>query len=360
MFRRLFWVCVIVIALAGGVWLRIPQRLASAWFLNTANVSLARAHTFPSSSPERARAALDASRSLSQAENGNELPRLALARARSWLARGDASRALETFAAAPLPPDSISEFLWAQAAWQAQQPEVAFAHWGRAGAITYFMQEAHRAIDMHRWREAEQLARIAVGIDPALADAHYVLAAALAVLSPDHPETLSELDAALERTHDPEFISTILSQKGEVLAALGNLPDALEQFDRARGVAPIDARPRTDYAVTWLRLHPNEPAPSLALLQQVVQDSPWYVAAYIALADMAESGGDPAGAEAWLQLGLARNPNDARLLLPLGKLRIRNGRPEQAREILSLALKYETHADDQQEIMRQLAELDRR
>ncbi len=357
MARRLFWIGAIVIALALGAWLQCVPQIASAWSVNMANASLARAYALPRESPDRERA-LDAARdSLAQAENWSALPRLALARARESLARGDAARAIEAFSAASYSTDAISEFLWAQAAWEAEQPATAFSHWRNAGAITYFMQEAHRALDAHRWRDAEQLARIAVGIDPALADAHFVLADALAGQSPDAPEALPELDAALERTRDPEFTSTILSRKGEILAAQGKLQEALDQFDRACAIAPIDARPRTDYAVTWLRLHPTEPSVSSALLEQVIEDSPWYVAAYIARANMAESSGDATGAESWLRLGLARNTNDARILLPLGELCARRGRTDEARQLLMLALKYETHADAQAEITRKLGEL---
>ena len=121
--------------------------------------------------------------------------------------------------------------------------------------------------------------------------------------------------------------------------------------------APADARPRTGYALALLALQPAERDQARALLAQVVEDSPWYTAAYVALADMAESDGDLKSAEVWLTKGLARNPNDARLLLPLGRLYSRHGRSEEARVTLVRALEFETHADGLREIALELSQL---
>jgi tetratricopeptide (TPR) repeat protein len=348
----------LVVALAVTMVL-FPQA-ASAWFLNLANARIARAVSLPQNAPDRATALAGADVHLNQARQYSNVERLPLAQARLLLARGDARRAAEAFQdSAPRQPDSITEYVWAEAAWQSQQPRTAFAHWRAAGAIEFFRQEAHRAVDAHRWNDAENLARIAVGIDPALGDAHFVLGDALSRQSPDNPEALSELDRALELTRDNEIRSSILSRKAEIFASQGRLPDALDLFNQARRIAPTDARPRTGYALTLLQLQSASRDQGIALLKQVVDDSPWYTAAYIALANLAESDGDLKGAEAWLQKGLAKNLNDARLLFPLGELYVRQHRIDEARKTLTLALSYETRADALQAIARSLAELNR-
>jgi tetratricopeptide (TPR) repeat protein len=155
-------------------------------------------------------------------------------------------------------------------------------------------------------------------------------------------------------TRDPDVKSRALSRQGEVLAEQGKLRDALDAFQRARGIAPIDARPRTGYALAQLQSDPGARDEAIALLVQVVSDSPWYTAAYIALAQIAEKNSDAPGAEIWLKTGLGKNPNDPRLLLPLGELYARQNRVAEARATLELALKYETHTDDRDAITRAL------
>jgi Tfp pilus assembly protein PilF len=247
--------------------------------------------------------------------------------------------------------------VWADAARQSNQPQVAIDHLRAAGAYVFFSQQMHRAVDSHQWPVAEDCARSAVGIDPNSADAHYVLADALARQDIHNPEAMSELDRAQELTRDPEMLSTIISRRGEILASQDKLQDALDTFNQARAVAPIDARPRTDYAVTLLQLHPDADGQAAVLLTQVVSDSPWYTAAYIALANIARAQGDLNSAEGWFQKGLARNSNDPDLLFALGRFYARQRRLDQAESTLTLALRYETRADNLQAIADALAEL---
>ncbi len=354
----LFLILVLLAALALGVMV-FPQ-VASAWFLNLANASLARAQSLPADSPQRLVSLQEADRDLTRTREIMRTPRMALAQARVSLLRGDTKQALGVFestGAAP-PSDAIAEFLWAESAYASNLPETAFAHWRAAGAIEFFMQEAHRAQDAHRWRTAEQMARIAVGIEPARPEAHYVLGDALAWQSNSNPVALRELDQALALTDDPEFISTILSRKGELYASQGKLQEALDLFERARHVAPIDARPRADYATALLRLSPDARSEASALLEQVIDDSPWYTAAYVALANIDTSDGDLPSAEAWLQKGLSRNPDHAGLLVPLAELYVKEQRVDLARQALVLALKNETRADGLQDIAGRLERLD--
>ncbi len=354
----LFLILVLLAALALGVMV-FPQ-VASAWFLNLANASLARAQSLPADSPQRLVSLQEADGELTRTRQIMRTPRLALAQARVSLLRGDSEQALRVFEStgAATPPDAIAEFLWAESAYASNLPEKAFAHWRAAGAIEFFIQEAHRAQDAHQWRTAEQMARIAVGIEPALPEAHYVLGDALAWQSNANPVALRELDQALALTDDPEFISTILSRMGELYASQGKLQEALDLFERARQVAPIDARPRTDYATTLIKLSPDARSDASALLRQVIVDSPWYTAAYVALANLAASDGDLQSAEVWLQKGLARNPNHAGLLVPLADLYVREQQVDLARQSLVLALKNETRADGLQEIASRLERLD--
>ena len=352
--RSILLIMVAFAALALGAFI-FPQ-IASAWLLNSANAAIARAATLPNDSPDRVLALTDADTKLKQANEYSALDRLSLAQARALLARGDAQGAVSAFDHAQA-SDPITEFVWADSAWQANQPAAAFEHWRRAGALTYFIEQAHRAAYAHDWASAAQLASVAVGIAPSNAEAHYVLGDAISQQDLYNPSALREIERAAELTRDPEFLSTIISRQAEILASQGKLRDALDLFNQARQVAPIDARPRTGYALTQLQLDPAARSESVALLEQVVGDSPWYVAAYVALADISELTGDVKGAEAWLQKGLARNPNDARLLLPLGELYVRQHRMDEARTTLILALKYETHADVLQEIVRKLTEV---
>jgi tetratricopeptide (TPR) repeat protein len=353
-FLRSVLAVIFVLTLAG---LFLPPA-ASGFYLNLANAAIARAEALPPDAPERSTTLTEADAHLNRAQVFFNLDRLALAQARIALARGDVARAADTFDGSRLQnSDPVTEYLWANAEWQANRQAVALEHWRQAGAITFFMQEAHRALDAHNWKKAADLASLATSVDPNLADAHYVLAEGLSRDVPITPRVFDELERARSLTRDPELLAAILSRKAEVLAGEGKLDQALQVFSEARQIAPVDARPRTGYALTLLALQPLEREQANALLEQVIDDSPWYTAAYIALAGMAESRGDLKGAEAWLEKGLARNPNDARLLLPLGRLFSRHGRAEEAKATLVRALQLETHADDLKEIDLELSRL---
>lgn len=334
-----------------------PQAIG-AWFLNSATAQIARAASLPQDSPDRGLLLNQADAALRQAQSFSQQPRLALARARCSLAGDDASRAVNAFAESgiALSMDAIAQFDWANAAWQSNQTQVAFEHWRAAGAQVYFTQQMHRAAIAHHWDDAENYARIAVGIDPSNADAHYFLGDALSHKSIDDAEAMSEIDHAAVLTQDPEFLSTVLSRKGEILAAQGKLSLALDFFQQARQVAPIDARPRTGYALNLVKFDPTRYIESIDLLQHVVGDSPWYTAAYIGLADLFESRGDVQKTEGWYKSGLAKNPNDGALLFALGKFYARQHRVDEARTTLTQALKNETHWDDLQAIALALAE----
>ncbi len=342
-----------IAALVIGVILFPPA--ASAWFLNAANTQIARAAT--GDTPERAAALANANTFITQARQFANEPRLSLAQARVMLAHGETAWADKTLADVILDDDPIVQFIWADAAWQARETEVAFAHWRAAGALVYFVNQAYRALDKHEWRDAENFARIAVGIAPDHADAHYALGDALSRQNVADPEALRELERTEPLTRDPDVKSRALSRQGEVLAEQGKPRDALDVFQRARGIAPLDARPRTGYALTKLQLDPGARDESIALLEQVVGDSPWYTSAYIALSQIAEENRDALGAETWLKTGLAKNPNDPRLLLPLGELYARHNRVPEAEETLALALKHETHTDARESITRALDKL---
>jgi tetratricopeptide (TPR) repeat protein len=219
------------------------------------------------------------------------------------------------------------------------------------------VQQMHRADDNHAWKQAEDFARIAVGIRPNDADAHLVLGDALSRQNINNPEAMRELERAQQLTGDHELLSTILSRQGEILEGQGKLQQALEYFNRARAVAPIDAHPRTDAALVMLKLQPGMREQVVALLTQVVNDSPWYTAAYIALANVAENDGDVKGAEEWYSKGLARNENSPDLLFAEGEFYARQHQLDRAKATLTLALKYETRADNLQTIANVLAGL---
>lgn len=335
---------------------------ASAWRLNLANVNIAHAAALPADSPNRFSALSDAETQLTSARDVVQLSRSALASARVFLLRGDSFSAVRVMssASAALQNDGIAQSVWADAEWQLANQANAYDHWRAAGAIEFFLNEAQRALDRHDWQAAERLARIAVGIAPERADAHYTLGDALSHLALDDPAALREMERAAELTRDNELRSTILSRQGEVLAALGNSSAAFGLFDQAMQVAPLDARPRTDYARTLLQSQPDARDRAAELLKQSIAIAPWDTAAYATLAEIAESRGDVKSTEEWYRQGLARNVNDARLLFALGDFYARQNRLDEARTTVILALKYETRADDLQSIARALAELNRR
>jgi tetratricopeptide (TPR) repeat protein len=338
--------------------LAVP-RAVSAMFLNLANVNIVRAASLPADATRRGVALAEAEAQLMQARTH---PRAALAEARVALARGNPQRAADALRASgdALSDDPIAQFVWAEAEWQAGNPDAAFEHWRAAGALVYFLNQAYRVGDRHQWKQAENYARIAIGITPERAEPHYLLGDALTRQSPENREGLRALDRAEELARDNELLSTILSRKGEVMAAQARFDDALTYFDRARQAAPLDARPRTGAALVWLQTQPEKRAQAEALLMQVVIDSPWYVAAYDALARSAEARGDLMGAEEWYRKGLEKNRNDARLLFALGEFYARQNRLDEAKAMLLLALKYETRADDLQAITRALERLNAR
>ncbi|MBI5305130.1 MAG: tetratricopeptide repeat protein [Chloroflexi bacterium] len=337
----------VILALATTVFV-LPSA-ASVWLQNWANAQIARAATSPPGNE-----ALGLARTqLEQARQFANEPRLSLAQARLALAQNDAPGALDALAQADA-TDFIAPWLRGNAAYQLRQTDLAFAAWRDAGARDYFSNQAHRAFDKHQWELAEHYARLALGVAPEIADLHLLLGEAISRREVNDPEAWRELDRAEALAPNDEFRATVLSRRAEMLAAQNKLGDALALFERAMQIAPIDARPRTGYALTQLRLDARAKPQAVAMLTQVVGDSPWYVAAYLALAQLAEN---DRGAETWLQRGLDQNPNDARLLLPLGELYARQGRITEARAMLELALKRETRVDNREAIARALEQL---
>ena len=337
----------------------LSPQVAGAWFVNLANVAIAHSAALPQDSPQRLTDLNSAEDALTLASFFSDGERGLLAHARLLLARGDPAGAAETFdqRSPRLQSDPIARLLWAEAAQESNQPVIAISHWRAAGAYVYYSQQMHRAMDRHAWQTAEEYARVAVAIEPNISDAHLALGDALAHQKLDSTEALSELDRARELTHDPELLSTIISRKGEILAAQGKAQQALDQFDQARRYAPLDARPRTGYALTLLKLQPDARDQAIALLTQVVKDSPWYTDAYVALANIFETGGDAKGAESWLNQGLVRNANNPELLFALGQFYARQHRVEEAKAALVQALSAETRADNLQSIAATLAGL---
>jgi tetratricopeptide (TPR) repeat protein len=350
---------ILILVLIGILALVIfAPRMAGAWFLNIANADIARALAVNDTVHydallNHAQMQIDAAKSFGDDE------RITLAQTRIYLARGEYERAAKVYDTAPasLRSDSIAQFIWGQAAYQSQLDDLAFARWREGGAFVYFSQNAHRAIDKHDWVQAARLARIGVGIDPTNAEMHYVLAYSLSNLDVFDVNALNEIDLAIATTSDQESLSTYLSLKGEILNSQGNWQIAMNVFETARGVAPIDARPRTDLALLWLRRQPSLQHDAVALLTQVVTDSPWYTAAYIALADVSEKQGDLKQAEAWLRRGLDRNPNNADMLFALGKFYARQKQMDEARALLTQAQNIETRIDIVPMIEKSLAEL---
>lgn len=328
--------------------------LASFFFLNLANTQIARAVKLPADVPSRAALLADADASLARAKTFSNPSRLGIADARLALAQNDLPRALAVFDSVgpPAREDFIAQFMWGDAAWRSGQREIAFAHWRAANAREYFRQQMNRAQYAHRWQDAENFARIAIGIDVSSADAHYVLANALSAQNPNSAEAFSELDRAQALTQDKEFLSTILSLKGEILATQNQFQAALAAIEQARQYAPTDARPRTDYAVVSVKLDANAKSQSVVLLTQVIADSPWYTAAYIALADISDADG-----EMWLKKGLDKNPSAAPLWFALGRWYAWHQRPAEAKAALVAALQNENRADVLQQIAQAIAEL---
>ena len=316
----------------------------SALLLNAANAQIARAATMPATARTQS---LDLAEQFTyQARQIANEPRLSLAHVRARVLRG-----APDFTESISNPDSIAQFWLGQAAWDAQEPAQAFAFWRAAGAFTYFINQARRAVDKHIWDEAEKFARIAIGIAPDDAEAHLILGTAISFQNIHTDEALRELARAFELARDDELRATILSRHAEILAGRGDVRAARALFKRARELAPIDARPRVGLALLLERDQAS------ALLEQVIADSPWYVVAYSARAQIAEATNDARGAETWLHRRLAKNPNDARLLLPLGELYARQGRVAEAKTMLELALKNETRADGRAAILRALEKL---
>lgn len=341
--------------LAAGVLLPF---VASAWSLNRADIDLAHASALPTDSPRRV-SYLSEAASLLGVGPGPAGGRIVLAQARTSLDRGDVASALANFERLDeaVQQDPVAQFAWGQAALQAQQPESAYAHWRQGGAYEYFSQQMHRADDRHDWQAAADYARIAVGIDPSSADAHYILGDAWSRIAGWQNDALAEIGRAQSLTTDPEFLSTIISRRGEILGSQGRWSEALVAFEQARSVAPIDARPRTGFALALVELDPAYTAQAQALLEQVTQDSPWYTAAYVALARFSESANDLASAEKWLEDGLTHNPNNAELLFALGQFHARHGRIDQAKADLASALKFVVPADELRAISEALAAL---
>ena len=346
--------CVIILAF-------ILLSAISACFINFANANLARAVSLPNDAPMRLAALDQASPQLLVAQTWSQNPRIDLAFARSWLENKQSQNAVVALQTAGdgLRDDFMAQFVWGNAEWQAGNSGAAFEHWRTAGALEYFVQATRRALSQDQWQSAVELARIVVGIAPNDANVHYLLGDALSHQSPNDIEAMSELARAeqLIGNHDNEFLSTILSRHGEILAAQGKYAQAIDLFNHARQVASLDARPRTDYARAILNVDPASVGEAKKLLEQVVADSPWYTDAYILLADLAEKNGDMLGAEMWYKTGLQKNPNDARLFFPLGEFYVQQNKRDEAQATLTLALKYETRADVLESIARALAQV---
>ncbi len=334
---------------------------ASAWFRNAAHAQIARAlKTDQGNHAGLPLQIADAQLAHARAWSGDA--RVEFAQARVLLARGDASRAADTLRATgdALDDDFIAQFVWGQAEWQAGNASAAFARWRAAGALDYFANQSMRAGFKHEWRDAEKYARLAVGIAPERAETHYYLGDALGYLTPNNPEAMRELGRAAELTADPEFLSTIFSRQGELLVTQGKDRDALALFERAQKIAPRDSRPRIDYALTLLRLDPSAERQAVEILTRVVDDAPWTIGAHLALARLAESHGDMQSAEEWYRAALARDAHSSDALFAAGQFYARQNRVDDAKKMLTLALKYEPHVDDQQAIARALVELNAR
>lgn len=328
----------------------------SAWFRNQANARLARAVASTDVSV-RLTALNDADAQLAQAETWSRDALTAFARARAALARDDAPRAVAALRAtdAALRDDCIAQFVWGDAEWRSGNASAAFEHWRAAGAFEYFLNAARRASFKQRWTQAAEFARVAVGIRPDDAKARYALGDVLGYLDAD--AALRELERAELVERDPELLATILARQGEILAARGDFSAALARFERAMESAPRDARPRTDAARVLLATQPTERGRVIELLHESLAVAPWYVAAYITLAELAEAERDFDAAETWYGKGLAQARNNPALLFARAQFYARQNRSAQAKADLLLARQYETRVDELRKIERALAEL---
>lgn len=326
---------------------------ASAWHRNQANARIARAVATNDVSA-RLVALSEADVHLTQAEAWLHDALIEFARARVALARDDASRAVAAMRATndALRGDSIAQFLWGYAEWYAGNPVAAYERWRAAGAFEYFFYQAQRASFKHRWQQAAEYARLAVGIEPDNVNARYTLGDVLGYLDAD--AALRELKRAQELTNNHELLGTILSRQGEILAARGEYSAALALFDEAMQIAPRDARPRTDAARVLLATQPDARARAVALLHESLAVAPWYVAAYITLAQIAESDGDLRAVEAWFAKGLANARNHPDLLFARAQFYARQNRLHEARADLLAAMRYETREDELHKIQRAL------
>ena len=342
-----------VLVLGIAAW--IFPTAASAWFRNQANAQIARAVAFKDVS-----ALNQADAHLVQAEAWSRDALIEFARARASLARDDAPRAVAAMSATgeALRDDSIAQFVWAEAEWRLGNASAAFEHWRAAGALTFFVNAMHRAQFAHQWDEAARLARIALGIAPDNVEAQYVLGDVLGYV--DTEAALRELARAEELTRDNELLATILSRQGEILAARGESAAALALFEQAMQIAPRDARPRTDAARVLFATQPGARERAVALLHEALAVAPWYIAAYITLAEIAEADGDVRTAEDWYAKGLAQNRNNPDLLFARAKFYARQNRLEQAKADLILAMQNETRADERAKIARELEALNAR
>lgn len=349
----------VFLLIALGIAALIFPTAASAWFRNQANARLARA-VASNETAVRVAALNEADAHLAQAEAWSRDALIEFARARAALARDDAPRAVEAMRATgeALRGDSIAQFLWGYAEWYAGNASAAFEHWRAAGAFEYFLNQAWRASFKHQWEKAADFARYAVGIKPDNADARYTLGDALGYLDTD--AALRELARAQALTNDPELLGTILSRQGEILAARGEFAAALARFDEAMQIAPRDARPRTNTARVLLATQPAARERARALLREALAVAPWYTAAYITLAEMAEVEGDVRAAEAWYAKGLAQVRTSPDLLFARAQFYARQNRREEAKADLLAARRYETREDELHKIERALEALNAR
>lgn len=350
--------CLSLIVVAGVFFalLRIDLSIPAAFSQNLANASLAHALALPQDAPDRTTNLSIAQTWLDRIGQTDGLPRTPLARSRIALANGNADEAYRLLAGMTA-SDAMTDFLAGRAAWQGQHESAALKSWRRAGAETFFLLEAYRALDAHDWKKAEEDAAIAVGINPSKAEAHFAWADAASRAGALSPRIFDELALVLDLTEDSDLRSKALSRQGELMMRQGKLAEALIVFQEARAVAPGDPRPQTGYALVWLHSRPEARDEATQILEEVTRTSPWYTAAYTALADLAQANQDMRSAEEWLRKGLTTNKNDTRLLMPLADLLLRTGRKEEARAALILALGNDTHPDTLQEIVWRLKDI---